>query len=233
VSDESLYVGVIRRLEAERDHARAELAELRPKLWQALEDRDLARGDRDRALAFKRDGHAKAQAHIEQLKAERDELAAQVKTLEESEVDWSKHWAVVTLSELERLAKAATPGPWVASEGRSNTGFVGVYESGVGFPVASTSVVWERAEAVELADARYIAAASPDVVLALLAVVDAARNAAVLIQDAVSQRGTRGSGGMGSELQGDPLSYIQPSAMSQLERIGRDLTRALAAVPNE
>lgn len=71
------------------------------------------------------------------------------------------------IKELRAKAEAATSGPWTASEAPSNTGHVGVY-CATGFPVASCTVVWNRAKSAELADAAFIAAASPDVVLALL-----------------------------------------------------------------
>jgi hypothetical protein len=110
----------------------------------------------------------------------------------------------MTLAELRSLAKAATPGPWH------------VHRQPTGFTPRSW---WLESEAeVDIADierdpdAAYIAAASPDVVLALIAVAEAARD--VQRADGVVARGD-----IDSDSIWDDAMERQRSALADLEDI--------------
>jgi hypothetical protein len=80
---------------------------------------------------------------------------------------------------LRELAEAATPGPWFAENGLFLNENWAVGAGGIGGLVAE---IWTREqsddaaeEGRDAADAAYIAAASPDVVLRLLAIEEAAQ----------------------------------------------------------
>lgn len=74
------------------------------------------------------------------------------------------------LDAIERAAREATPGPWSADQGKHLEARP-IAEVG-GYEVCSPSSPFIRAEPI--ADARYIAAASPDAVLALVRIARAA-----------------------------------------------------------
>ena len=77
---------------------------------------------------------------------------------------------MTNLTDLEQLAKAATPGPWRRDARGERSGFEHVFagnDDGPGQTVAQWTLP---------SDAAYIAAASPDVVLRLIAVARAARD---------------------------------------------------------
>lgn len=71
----------------------------------------------------------------------------------------------INLDELETRAKAATPGPWLIERRDMGSGEI------IHVVYGTHDVTWSGDEACPNArgDARYIAAASPDVVLALIA----------------------------------------------------------------
>lgn len=77
--------------------------------------------------------------------------------------------AAMTLDDLAALAREATPGPWVADAGPGGFGTIFVGES----IEARGTWLFDREEAT-VADARYIAACSPEVIAALVSVAQAA-----------------------------------------------------------
>ena len=81
----------------------------------------------------------------------------------------------MTLTDLERLARAATPGPWVASDPEDSDGkFAWVDNDKRDFGSMCTVYATSCPES-PLANAAYIAALSPERVLAMIAVIEAAK----------------------------------------------------------
>ena len=81
----------------------------------------------------------------------------------------------MTTTDLEQLARAATPGPWVASDPEDSDGkFAWVDNDKRDFGSMCTVYATSCPES-PLANAAYIAALSPERVLALLAVIEAAK----------------------------------------------------------
>jgi len=92
----------------------------------------------------------------------------------DSVLSWRLVEQTMTLTDLERLARAATPGPWVASDPEDSDGkFAWVDNDKRDFGSMCTVYATSCPES-PLANAAYIAALSPERVLALLAVVKAA-----------------------------------------------------------
>jgi hypothetical protein len=92
------------------------------------------------------------------------------------------------MTDLRALAEAATPGPWARSEVPGDT--LTVYQDSSGGAIAWVNGDNETGPHHPSADAAYIAAVSPDVVLALLDERDALRAAleAVITADEHDRR---------------------------------------------
>ena len=76
----------------------------------------------------------------------------------------------MTLAELRALALAATPGPWILEPSDPDQPSRYVRTCGAMGDASPTSI-----RCLNLGDSSYIAALSPDVILRLLAVVEAAK----------------------------------------------------------
>ena len=87
---------------------------------------------------------------------------------------------MTTLTDLERLARAATPGPWVQQpDGWTVRRVVAQDASQRGWRVAYTYASGPDRVEQEVADAAYIADCFPERVLAMIAVIEAAKFARI------------------------------------------------------
>lgn len=133
-----------------------------------------------------------------------------------------------SLSDLEAKAKGATPGRWYAVNLQTHLGAENEH-------IAEWAVCDERNRVVQLicpprpANASYIASASPDVILKLIAVARAAEAFAADIEHEAHKREQASRGGQHvpnhSRLAGAP-----PSTMIELQRWAREFRDALSAL---
>jgi hypothetical protein len=87
------------------------------------------------------------------------------------------------LDEIERLAKAATPGPWASQKWRGEDRGIGIIAECEDVPTGGTPTrgivawvgQWFRSKAQVIADAAYVARMNPTTILALVAEVRTAR----------------------------------------------------------